>query len=227
MTEEESSRRLRQLLRLKRHETPPPGYFREFSGGVMERIRSVEAERSVPLWRRWFFRGANPSMAGSASADGFWPAWAGQATGVAGVAILMGLVGGLYWATQGGGSPVGDVAGDGTVAGQVGSHQASVSEAVSNLTAARAGLNGGPMADRSPSGWPSGLSAPAGSSTDRLLSQSTTQVPEGRFRLPVSVSVSGAPVELSSTNPFPPGLFRLPGGSEAEAYRVRLGQPQR
>lgn len=223
MTEEESSRRLRQLLRLKRHETPPPGYFREFSGGVMERIRSVEAQRSVPFWRRLFFRGASPLPADSASGDGFWPAWAGQATGVAGVAILMGLVGGLYWAHQGGGSPGGDVAVDVVAGGRGGAHQASVSEAVSNLASGRAGGHGGALADGSPSGWPT----PAGSSADRLLSQSIPQSPEGRFRLPVSVSVSGAPVELSSTNPFPPGLFRLPGGSEAEAYRVRLGQPQR
>ena len=45
MTEEESSQRLRQLLRLKRHESPPSGYFRDFSGGVIDRIRALEAER--------------------------------------------------------------------------------------------------------------------------------------------------------------------------------------
>jgi len=55
MTEDESSKRLQQLLRLKRHETPPPGYFNDLSSGVMDRIRALEAERNTPLWRRWFF----------------------------------------------------------------------------------------------------------------------------------------------------------------------------
>jgi hypothetical protein len=49
-----------------------------------------------------------------------------------------------------------------------------------------------------------------------------------RFRVPVSVSMSSRSAELSSTNPFPAGLFRLPGASgdpsgSPEAYRVRLG----
>ena len=34
---------LKQLLKLKRHEVPPPGYFNNFSGNVISRIRAGEA----------------------------------------------------------------------------------------------------------------------------------------------------------------------------------------
>lgn len=34
---------LKQLLKLKRHEIPPPGYFNNFSGDVIARIRAGEA----------------------------------------------------------------------------------------------------------------------------------------------------------------------------------------
>jgi hypothetical protein len=43
---------IRKLLRLKRHEVPPPGYFRDFSSGVMARIRREEATKPLPWWRR-------------------------------------------------------------------------------------------------------------------------------------------------------------------------------
>jgi hypothetical protein len=35
-----------ELLKLKRHETPPPGYFNRFSGQVIMRLRSGEAKKS-------------------------------------------------------------------------------------------------------------------------------------------------------------------------------------
>jgi hypothetical protein len=40
---EQNFDRLKQLLKLKRHEVPPPGYFNNFSGKVVARIRAGEA----------------------------------------------------------------------------------------------------------------------------------------------------------------------------------------
>jgi hypothetical protein len=53
---------LRRLLVLKRHETPPPGYFNNFSRQVIARIRAGEAEASASLPNHvfgsmpWFIR---------------------------------------------------------------------------------------------------------------------------------------------------------------------------
>jgi hypothetical protein len=43
---------LRRLLVLKRHEVPPPGYFEDFSGSVLGRIRAAQATRQIP----WLLR---------------------------------------------------------------------------------------------------------------------------------------------------------------------------
>jgi hypothetical protein len=43
---------LRRLLALKRHEVPPPGYFEDFSGRVIGRIRAGEAVQQLP----WLLR---------------------------------------------------------------------------------------------------------------------------------------------------------------------------
>ncbi len=95
MTDDESSKRLEQLLRLKRHETPPPGYFNDFSDGVLDRIRALESERAVPRWRRWFSRGLQSSE-GSAPESGLWPMWGWNSA--LGFSTLVAMVGGLYWA---------------------------------------------------------------------------------------------------------------------------------
>ncbi len=44
---------LEKLLRLKRHEVPPPRYFNDFSSKVLERIQSGEARAS--WWDRFGF----------------------------------------------------------------------------------------------------------------------------------------------------------------------------
>jgi len=43
---------LRRLLSLKRHEPPPPGYFRDFAAKVIARIEAHEAVALLPWWQR-------------------------------------------------------------------------------------------------------------------------------------------------------------------------------
>src|SRR6185503_19048313 len=54
---------LEKLLRLKRHEQPPPRYFNEFSGRVMSRIERGEARLS--WWERFGFD-LRPALAAGA-----------------------------------------------------------------------------------------------------------------------------------------------------------------
>lgn len=55
MNENENFESLRQLLSLKRHEVPPPGYFNRFSGQIIARIRAGEreAEAATPWYLRF------------------------------------------------------------------------------------------------------------------------------------------------------------------------------
>lgn len=54
---------LEKLLRLKRHEQPPPRYFNDFSGRVLDRIGRGEAKRS--WWERLGFD-LRPALAAGA-----------------------------------------------------------------------------------------------------------------------------------------------------------------
>ena len=45
---------LRRLLAFKRHETPPPGYFNDFSSQVLRRIRNSQTDKSANLAEELF-----------------------------------------------------------------------------------------------------------------------------------------------------------------------------
>jgi|GEM_PF-564867 hypothetical protein len=215
MTEDESSQRLRQLLRLKRHESPPPGYFRDFPGAVVERIQALEAERSIPMWRRWWFRGGESLSGPSDDRMGFRFLWAGGTVGALVVAVLMG---GLHWLGRSSGTE--DAAGG------------LAHVAPPGHTAFGTGL-ATPQGSRAPAIALAGIDAGWKTSGNPGARAGDPQWNAG-FGWPVSVSMattgSGVPPELSSTNPFPPGLFRLPGSAGPagpEVYRVRFGDSQR
>ena len=195
MIDDESSKRLQQLLRLKRHETPPPGYFNEFSDTVLDRIRALESERAIPRWRRWFSRGSQSSH-GPVTERSLWSV-GGWNTAI-GLSTLVAVVGGLYWA--------------------------------SHLTNPE-GMSGNGPPQAASLGNPSAVAPAASTVGTGLAAKSMFELVEPRsvqFH-PVTVSISGSSLELSSTNPLPPGLFQLPGasGGGSEAYRVRFGNSPR
>jgi hypothetical protein len=53
-SEREDFAELRRLLALKRHEIPPPGYYNNFSGNVIARIKAGESLPETGFWARWF-----------------------------------------------------------------------------------------------------------------------------------------------------------------------------
>lgn len=65
-------RQLRQLMALKRHEQPPPGYFNRFSRDVVARIKAGERGESRPsgfMERFWALLEAKPIFAGAFGAS--------------------------------------------------------------------------------------------------------------------------------------------------------------
>jgi len=78
--ESENFEQLQRLLKLKRHETPPGGYFNNFSRNVISGIRSQQSRRSYAdpmaklnseapwLMRLWQWLEAKPAFAGAAGA---------------------------------------------------------------------------------------------------------------------------------------------------------------
>ena len=56
--ETENFEQLRRLLALKRHEQPPPGYFNNFSGQVIARIKAGERGEDSFNLGRWVWEGA-------------------------------------------------------------------------------------------------------------------------------------------------------------------------
>src|SRR5262245_49148622 len=58
---------LRRLLALKRHEQPPPGYFRDLSGRVLARIEAGDSGQSEGSWlqRFWAALEGKPIVAGA------------------------------------------------------------------------------------------------------------------------------------------------------------------
>ena len=83
---------LRHLLKLKRHEMPPPGYFNRFSGQVIARIRAGEA-RSASSETSWLVK--------LLQAFEFKPAFAGAFAS----ALLLLLVFGIAFAERPDSSP--------------------------------------------------------------------------------------------------------------------------
>ena len=81
---------LRQLLALKRHEVPPPGYFNSFSRQVLQRIRASHNEPSVNLFEEWFSHA--PWLANVLQALDMRPVLAGGFAGTLCMLLFFGIV---------------------------------------------------------------------------------------------------------------------------------------
>jgi hypothetical protein len=81
---------LRQLLKLKQHETPPPGYFNSFSGQVVARIRAGEAKASKTADQEYFSQA--PRLLKLLQAFEFKPAFAGAFASALCLVLVFGVV---------------------------------------------------------------------------------------------------------------------------------------
>lgn len=197
MNEQESNERLRQLLRLKRLETPPPGYFNRFQDGVFDRIQTVEAKRSRSPWRRWLFGHRN--LGGAAP----WRSLvnAGSVVGVLGVAVA-----GWFW--------IGGSTGEESQAPASVAAAAAASGGTGPSAVSRVEMQAPPAVSLGPEVAGLGLWKTAGPAVVPSVAPWSAQAKASR-----------AIPEFASTNPLPEGLFRLPGSSGSEAYRVRFTGP--
>jgi hypothetical protein len=91
MNEDENNfESLRRLLALKRYETPPPGYFNNFSRQVLQRIRASQNEPSVNLFEELFDHA--PWLARLVQALDVRPVLAGGFAGSLCMLLLFGIV---------------------------------------------------------------------------------------------------------------------------------------
>ncbi len=92
--ESEEFQALRRLLKLKRYEQPPPGFFQDFPSQVLARIRSDKLVAPESLWERlswevpWLVRLIESFQTRPALATGF------------GAAVCALLIGGLIYSEQ-------------------------------------------------------------------------------------------------------------------------------
>ena len=81
---------LRRLLVLKRHETPPPGYFNNFSSQVLRRIRAGESAESVTFLDKLF--GPSSGLARLLKVLDAKPVFAGGFAGALCLVLFFGIV---------------------------------------------------------------------------------------------------------------------------------------
>jgi hypothetical protein len=53
---------LQKLLAVKRHESPPPGYFNRFAGRVMAQLEAEGGMQSPSWWQRWWEALSSPPV---------------------------------------------------------------------------------------------------------------------------------------------------------------------
>jgi hypothetical protein len=81
---------LRRLLALKRHETPPPGYFNDFSSQIRQRIHLGQAEKTDDLSEELFHHA--PWLVKLMHAFDARPVFAGGFAGALCLLLLFGIV---------------------------------------------------------------------------------------------------------------------------------------